>query len=176
MRSTRTCAVITTPGTGTFSTLLRNSFDAALPYFSETSVDLIDLDGFQTYEAVSSGFASWLPKTEFPRDCVIPWHQCPRARLWHLEILERPKLQVPAFRVPALPRLGVVDVGKDALTGPLKALFEAKANADGERIQRYFARLGTSVIERFTSSERPSPRRRAGERTCISSVNVDAGK
>ena len=139
------------PRYGTFSTLLRNSFDAALPYFSETSVDLIHLDGFQTYEAVSSGFASWLPKMSSRGIALFHGINVRERDFGIWRYWEDLSSRYPHFEFLHSHGLGVVYVGKDALTGPLKALFEAKANADGERIQRYFARLGTSVIERFTS-------------------------
>ena len=47
-----------------FSYLLRMLFNDALRHFDEDSVDLLHIDGFHTYEAVSEDFANWYPKVK----------------------------------------------------------------------------------------------------------------
>ena len=44
------------------STLLRMHLQDAIENFDDGSIDLLHLDGFRTYEAVSEDFAKWLPK------------------------------------------------------------------------------------------------------------------
>jgi glycosyltransferase involved in cell wall biosynthesis len=47
---------------GSFSQLLKTSFDDALAHFEDGSVDLLHIDGYHTYDAVKKDFLSWLPK------------------------------------------------------------------------------------------------------------------
>jgi len=47
---------------GSFSSLLRMSFDEALAHLPDASVGLLHIDGLHSYEAVRHDFESWLPK------------------------------------------------------------------------------------------------------------------
>lgn len=47
-----------------FSYLMRMFFEDALKHFSEDSIDLLHIDGFHTYEAVSTDFTNWYPKIQ----------------------------------------------------------------------------------------------------------------
>ena len=45
-----------------FSSLVRTTFDDALGHFRDGSIDLLNLDGFHSRDAVRHDFETWLPK------------------------------------------------------------------------------------------------------------------
>ncbi|HEX8168880.1 MAG TPA: class I SAM-dependent methyltransferase [Beijerinckiaceae bacterium] len=137
---------------GSFSTLMRSSFDDALPYFSDGVVDLLHIDGFHTYEAVSNDFNSWLPKLS--SRAVVLFHDTNvRERdfgVWRL--WEEVAAQYPALEFLHCHGLGVLYVGSGRPPPPLRPLFEA-APAAVERVRASFARLGGSLLDRYELQE-----------------------
>ncbi|MFD2273644.1 class I SAM-dependent methyltransferase [Undibacterium arcticum] len=56
-----------------FSRLLRMTFDDAVTYFADESVELLHIDGLHTYEAVRHDLDTWLPKIG-PPGAVVMFH------------------------------------------------------------------------------------------------------
>ena len=138
------------PRYGSFSTLLRRSFDDALAEFPDGSIDLLHIDGFHTYEAVANDFGSWLPKMS-ARGVVLLHDTAIRERgfgIWRF--WEEIAARYPGFELTHSCGLGIVYVGSEPLSGPLEVLFGAKTDDEVDGIRGYFARLGNSVLDRFS--------------------------
>jgi glycosyltransferase involved in cell wall biosynthesis len=136
---------------GTFSTLLRSSFEEAVQYFSDGSVDLLHIDGFHTHEAVSADFQAWLPKVSSRGIALFHDTNVRERRFGIWRFWEELTFRYPHFEFLHCHGLGIVYLGSEPLTGPLKTLFAAKTFAERDGIQNYFARLGTSVVERLAT-------------------------
>jgi O-antigen biosynthesis protein len=128
---------------GDFSRLVKATFDEALNNFGESSIDLLHIDGFHTYEAVKHDFETWLPKMSTTG--IIIFHDTNvRERdfgVWKFwaEIREK----YPSFEFLHSHGLGVLAVG-EKIPEALKPLFSAD-ESETANIREFFSTLGSRI-------------------------------
>jgi predicted O-methyltransferase YrrM len=110
-----------------FSKLLRMKFDDALPLFSDFSIDLLHIDGFHTFEAVSHDFESWKPKLS--ETSIVLFHDIHEHRegFGVNQFWNRVKVDFSTFEFIHEHGLGILKYG----TGPtpIDFLFEASSDS-----------------------------------------------
>ena len=123
-----------------FSYLLRNTFDAACPQFSDGTIDLLHIDGLHTYEAIRRDFETWIPKVR-PGGIVLLHdvhvrHADFGVWKWWEELGKR----YPSFAFTHSWGLGVVRVpgGNELPEGLLSAMFSG-SEKDRAAISEHYA-------------------------------------
>jgi glycosyltransferase involved in cell wall biosynthesis/chromosome segregation ATPase len=126
------------------SNLMKMRFEDALTYFSDSSIDLLHIDGFHTYEAVKNDFENWLPKMS--KQGVILLHDINvRERQFGVwKLFDELKLKYPALEFLHGHGLGVVCCGKDVNPEFLNFVENANSNSF---IQNLFSTLGKFVLK-----------------------------
>jgi len=128
---------------GKFSCLMQSTFDDAVKYFSEGSIDLLHIDGLHTYEAVKHDFEIWFPKLS--KHAVVLFHDTNvRERdfgIWKL--WEELQQQFPHFDFFHGHGLGVLGIGS-TLAPALEPLFFT-SNDQRKQIREFFFTLGSRL-------------------------------
>ena len=135
-----------------FSTLIRSTFDDALPYFADGSIDLLHIDGRHRYDDVKHDFETWRGK--LATEAVVLFHDINvRERgfgAWRFfdELAEAHA----SFRFLHGHGLGVLAAG-DAAPSALAPLFGARLEA-ADLIRAAYAALGGALTARQSLARR----------------------
>jgi hypothetical protein len=129
-----------------FSTLIRSTFDAALPYFEDGSVGLLHIDGRHFYDDVQADYYEWLPK--LASDGIVLFHDTNvRERgfgVWRF--FEELAARHPSFNFQHGHGLGVLAPG-GVVPEALRPLLSAKPEAAAQ-IRSIYAALGGALAVR----------------------------
>jgi GT2 family glycosyltransferase len=129
---------------GAFSRLIQSTFDQAVDYFADGSIDLLHIDGYHSYEAVKHDVETWLPKLS-PAGVALLHDINVRERgfgVW--QVWQELRARHPHFEFVHGHGLGVLAPGGEP-PAALRPLLQA-SEADVARLRRFFFELG----RRFT--------------------------
>ncbi|MDR3531133.1 MAG: glycosyltransferase [Rhodopila sp.] len=129
------------PRYGTFSTLIQARFDDALPHFSDSSIDLLHIDGEHSYNSARHDFESW--RRKLSDNAIVLFHDTqvrePGYGVW--QVWQELRQTYPGFEFLHASGLGVLGVGRN-VPAPVAALLAESHPEAVARIRGRFASLG----------------------------------
>ncbi len=129
-----------------FSKLVRSTFDDALQLFKDRTIDVLHIDGYHTYNAVSHDFETWLPK--MTDRGVVLFHDIDvrdRESFGVWRFWDEVKQRYPHFEFLHCFGLGLIAVGGRIPEGlrPLLAL----PPSEQILVRQYFSNLGDHLTQ-----------------------------
>lgn len=126
-----------------FSTLKRSTFDDALSFFENKSIDLLHIDGLHTYEAVKHDFNNWLPKISDSGIVVFHDTNVMERGFGVYKLWEELINEYPFFEFKHGHGLGILGVGKN-LPSAISNLFKNGLMPETQfAIRKVYHRLGS---------------------------------
>ena len=135
-----------------FSTLIQSTFDEAVSYFPDNSIELLHIDGMHTYEAVKHDFETWLPK--LTKDGFVIFHDINvRERQFGVfKFWEELKMTYNHFQFDFGHGLGIICIGEISID-ELKIFFEKAKDDDYYLFLRnHFSDRGHAIKSSFDFS------------------------
>lgn len=132
-----------------FSQLMRSTFDEALEYFLDKSIDVLHIDGRHFYEDIKHDFVTWLPKLSdravvLFHDTTVKERHFGVFKLW-----DELRQLYPHFEFIHGHGLGVLGIG-NAIPPQLRTLFDAANNDEQTAGIRYiYSHLGSALADRY---------------------------
>ncbi len=125
-----------------FSTLLRCTFDEALDYFDDGTIDLLHIDGYHTYESVRHDFENWRPKMSENGIVLLHDTNVRRDEFGVYKLLEELRKEHPVFEFYHGHGLGVVAVGASSRRMISQLLDDDNEGATQNSFREVFSHLG----------------------------------
>jgi glycosyltransferase involved in cell wall biosynthesis len=135
-----------------FSQLLRMTFDDAVSYFEDESIELLHIDGLHTYEAIKHDFDTWMPK--LAPHAVVIFHDTNVHEMgfgvWELwsDLCRQYPLNLEFVHAHGL---GVLQLSQGQEQFNLNWMIQD--SPDRRLLIDYFANLGLRVIESYKKQE-----------------------
>jgi glycosyltransferase involved in cell wall biosynthesis/uncharacterized coiled-coil protein SlyX len=121
---------------------MRMTFNEALEYFNDGSIDLLHIDGYHTYEAIKLDVESWLPKMSDRGVILLHDTQVRRDEFGAWKLWEAISNSYPSYEFKFGYGLGVLAVGKNVPDIIIQFIDEARGKIF---IERLFFTLGADM-------------------------------